>query len=439
MTDIYKINSALPLSTKIELLNDMILAVNGKVEAGKFDLNELNQLFTESYSYDRKFIRNLALGNTLVTYTGWTHLYADSGYSIWKYTPANYVYNALNRLYFDNKIIENRGEAFSEALTGFDKVFLYGNESGSDYTDLSTEAAIEVGTEFEVIAETDDYLYVGLDAKFSGIEFTWQTVGSNYTLVVEYWNGAWTPLSSTVDNLEDTTLGLISDGVISFDQPADWVSTTVNAVASKFWIRISTTTTPVVIAKAYKITPANNVISLLALSNEEFQTEQWAWCSYIGDIYVTIRNNGVTAYEGNAYITSASSATNKQNFFVYNHQFVLDYEDVTYNSGSVVLDETAIVCDTSIGDGTFELTINADRTFSIPTNPTRNKTIIIKVTSLSSSNTLTLPTTAGGFRFGTDIETIGVTAENTTDYIGCKYDETDEYWDVIAYTQGFSL
>ena len=40
---IYKINSNLPLTTKIELLNQMLLELNGKVAAAKFDKNEIDQ------------------------------------------------------------------------------------------------------------------------------------------------------------------------------------------------------------------------------------------------------------------------------------------------------------------------------------------------------------------------------------------------------------
>lgn len=335
--NIYKINEGLPLSTKISLLNSFILILNGMVQSGKFDKSELDQIFSDVSDIDRKFLRNVLLGNTLSDYTDWSNYYNTSGYSIWKLTPDNYAYNSLNQLYFDDILLDNRGEALSDALTGFDKVYLNGNESGADFTDNTTEALTENGTEFNVMSEIDDYLYVGLSSKFSGIDFIWQTRGSNYTNVVEYWNGsAWTTMTANLNNLDDATLNFVSNGKITFDQPTDWATTTVNSVASKYWIRISTTTVPTTTAKAYLVVPANSVISLLSLSSEQFQKEEYAWCSYNGSIYVTIKNTGVSAYEGDAFITSTSSTSNKQNFFIYNHEFKLDHEDSTYTGSTGV-------------------------------------------------------------------------------------------------------
>jgi hypothetical protein len=112
----------------------------------------------------------------------------------------------------------------------------------------------------------------------------------------------------------------------------DWTTTAVNG-QTKYWIRISTSQIPNVVAECYYATPANSVPGLLALSTNELFSEEWAFCSYGSSIYVTIRNTGNTAYEGNFYVTSSSSVVNKKNFFVYNHQFTADYEDSGYAPG----------------------------------------------------------------------------------------------------------
>ena len=432
--NIYKLNTGLPTSTKIELLNNMILILNGLVTNGNFDINELDQIFADSKIFSRKYLRNIILGNTLLDYTDWSHFYSQSGYSIWKLTPDNYIYSILNKLYFDSIVLDNRGEALSETLTGFDSVLTY---DGSLYTDNTTEAGTENGTEFSLMQDTGDYIFVGLSTKYSGIDFKWETRGSGYVLKIEYYNGAWTELTSDLNNLDDNTQNFISEGIISFDQPADWTTTTVNGVADKYWIRISTTSTPTTVAKSYLTVPANNVISILALSSEEFQKEQWAWCSYNDSIYVTIRNTGVSAYEGDAFITSTSSDTNIKNFFIYNHIFTSDYENSTFVDGSVVLDETAIVIDASLGDGTFEIITTTDRTFTVPLNPVANKKIIIKHTASGADNLLTLPTTAGGYRFSIDVPSMTDTLDGTTDYIGIMYNQVDDYWDIVAYMKGY--
>ncbi len=99
---------------------------------------------------------------------------------------------------------------------------------------------------------------------------------------------------------------------------------------TKYWIRFSTSTVPTTVAKAYLVIPANSVISLLELSNEEILNEDWAWCTYSSTVYVTIRNNGNTAYEGDYYIKSSSSSVNKQNYFINNHHFTADFQDTSY-------------------------------------------------------------------------------------------------------------
>lgn len=177
---IYKINTNATTTNKLITLNDMIVEVNGKVEQGKFDKNELDQIFS-ILSLDRKYRRNVGLGNTLSTYSGWSHLKAESGYSIWKYTPTNYSYSSANKLYFDNKVLENRGEAGSESATSFDKVYLC---DGSSYTDNTSEAGSEGGTSFDLMSSTDDYLYLGSSSTFKGVKFEFHTRGSNYLSLI---------------------------------------------------------------------------------------------------------------------------------------------------------------------------------------------------------------------------------------------------------------
>lgn len=436
MTDIYKINSGLTTSAKIELLNNMILQLAGLTAQGKFDVNELNEIFSNSKLLSRRYLRGILLGNTTSDYTDWSHFYAETGYSIWKLTPDNYGYNVLNQLYLDDIELDNRGLALSESLSGFDKVFNY---DGSSYTDDTTEATTESGTEFPLMVDTGDYLYVGLDAKFSGIDFKWQTKGSNYDLVIEYWNDSyWQPLTANLNDLNDATQNFISDGIISFTEPNDWAITTVNSIANKYWIRISTTTVPSITAEAYLVIPANNVISLLSLSSEEFQKEQWAWCSYNDSIYVTIRNTGVSAYEGDAFVSSASSTTNKQNFFIYNHAFSADYEDSSWIDGAVTLIDGATVdLDASLGDGVFELTALGDRTINAPTNEHENNKIIIRHKASGGARTLSVYTGVGGFRFSEDITGLTVTTSGKTDYIGAIYNVNDDYWDIIGYIKGY--
>jgi hypothetical protein len=327
---IRRINTNLDTSEKIKQLNDMILELSGKIEQGKFDKNEIDALYTDLGSgYVRKFYRNTSLGNTEVTYTGWSHIKAETGYSIWKYAPTNYAYSSLNQLYFNGSLLDNMGEADSETATSFDSVFLY-NGATSGYTNNTTESATETGTSFELMDASNDYLYVGLSTTFEGIKLEFETHGSGYTNLLEYYNGsAWVPLTSSADNLVDETSDFESDGLIYWDIPGDWNVVSINSV-TKYWIRIYTSSTPVTTAEAYYIIPGNSVIGLLALSSEDIILGNWAWCTYSGSVYVTIRNSGATSSEGDFFITSTSSTNNKQNYFIYNNEYSIDYLSSLY-------------------------------------------------------------------------------------------------------------
>lgn len=325
---IYKVNSGLPTTTKIDTLNRQILEIDGKTNRGYFNRYELDSIYTQ-LGVPRKYLRNQILGNDLATYNNWTHIKAENGYSIWKYTPANYLYDLTNGVYFDNHGLRNLGQASSESATTFSSVMLY--DLGS-YTYDTVEAGTENGTEFAIMNTTDDYLYIGNATQFYGAKFEFHTRGSGYTLVVEYWNGTnWIALSSGVNGLVDKTNALAGDGTITWNSGSvsSWAQTTVNA-NTLYFIRISSTTIPTTSAKIFYLIPANNVIGILALSSDDVLSENWAFCSYGSSIYITLRNSGNSLYDGDYYINSNSSDSNKQNFFIYNHQIVADYVNSTW-------------------------------------------------------------------------------------------------------------
>lgn len=331
---IYKINSALPFRDQLEYLNDMIIEVNGKVEKGKFNKHEITTLISDS-GFDRKYLRDQVVGGTTTTYVDWAHVSAEDGYSIWKINPTSYTYNSNNQFFFDNKLMEAKGVALTESLTAFDEVWLYNGDSGTGYVDNTTEAGTEAGTQFALMDSTQDYLYLGLDDTFGGIKFEFHTRGSGMTIYIDYWDNAsggsgWSRLEANDNNLVDNTNDFESDGTITWDIPADWARTTVNSGSSLYFIRIYTVVDPTTTPQCYLAVPGTSAIAKLGLSATEILNEDWAWCSLGVTIYVTIKNTGKAAYEGNRYINSNSSGGNQENFFVHNHQFTGDYEDSTY-------------------------------------------------------------------------------------------------------------
>lgn len=332
---IYRVNQGKSVQQQIKELNDMILELNGRASKGEFNKKELDSIFTNASISDREYLRDVGLGNTASTYGNWSHVHAEAGYSIWKIAVSNYSHNANNELYFNDALVENRGAATSEAITAFDEVKMYNGDSASGYTDHNTEAATEGGTEFELMDSANDYLYIGHSTTFFGFKIEFETQGRGYDLAFEYWNGsAWTDLEASALTVDDQSNNFTSDGRISWDDPGDWATTTVDS-DTKYWIRISTTssTGPTTTAQCYLIIPDTSAIALLALSSSELLNADWAWCYYNNQVYVTIRNSGNSSYEGTYFITSSSSDANKENFFVHNNGdgYELNHIDSTYS------------------------------------------------------------------------------------------------------------
>ncbi len=92
--------------------------------------------------------------------------------------------------------------------------------------------------------------------------------------------------------------------------------------------------------------------------------------------------------------------------------------------------------DASLGT-IFTLVAAGNRTIAVPSNATNGQKIIIRHLASGGAQTLALNTGAGGFRFGTDITALTATTSAKTDYIGCIYNGTDSFWDVVAYSKGY--
>jgi len=395
--EITKINSGLPTTSKIETLNDQIISVDGRVAQAQFDKIELDALYADT-GLSRKYLRNQLLGNALNTYTGWSHIKAENGYSIWKYTPALYLYNANNAVYCDDKAFINMGLADALNPTAFNSVVTYDT---STYTYYTIEAGTELGTEFSVLPLTNHYLFVGSATRFFGMKFEFQTRGSGYTLEYQYWNGAdWTTLTANTEALVDKTSNFSGDGYVSFNSSfsASWATNTVDTI-TQYWIRIKTTTVPTTIAKIYYLVPNSSVIGLLSMNTEDIFAEKWTWCTLGSDIYVTIRNSGNGLFEGDYFITSSSSATNLKNYFIYNHCISANFVSTSYlNPNRGVIDipyaltpsaNVAIDCSKA---STFTLTPGQAEAITATNMVAGQEVNLIILTSGTSSYTLTFST-----------------------------------------------
>lgn len=138
--------------------------------------------------------------------------------------------------------------------------------NGSTYTNVGPESRTTFGTAVTILADTDDFLYMGVTTTVgfpSSIYFELSTTAVGAVIKLEYWNGTgWTELSIT-----DGTSNLTQSGIISFTRPTDYATTTVNGIAGRYWLRLSTTNDPSTDPKAYNIIPEGGVYRAYILSN----------------------------------------------------------------------------------------------------------------------------------------------------------------------------
>lgn len=102
----------------------------------------------------------------------------------------------------------------------------------------------------------------------------------------------------------------------------------------------------------------------------------------------------------------------------------------------VLTDGATVPINSSLGTN-FYLNAAGNRTILVPSNPVNGRKMIIRHYASGGARTLTLTTSAGGFRFGTSPASLSATSSGKSDYIGCKWNEIDGYWDVVAYAQGY--
>ena len=316
-------------SQAIDSLSANDQSLKGAILSKNIDKESIDSLFSQ-LGYTQPYIRNLSLGHSLSTYTSWSEYKSEAGYSIFQYPVSNFEDGISNLLLVDDKPFTYMGQASSLASTAFDSVLTV---EGTCITDVTTEAGSEIGTQFTFISDMDgntSYLYCGSCAIFDSIDISLETIGSNYDLQWEIYNGGcWVMWDSSCDLsvFNDETLNLINNGRISWENSGNsWTPTTYNS-SYNYWGRLSSSTTPIVPAAAYHITPGDSVVGLLAMSQTQYLNEEWLWAYWNGYIFCTIRNDGSNFYEGDYFIKGSSSIANKRNYFTYNHEFVISYKN----------------------------------------------------------------------------------------------------------------
>lgn len=234
----------------------------------------------------------------------------------------------------------------SGAVGTVDNAFKY-DDSGASYTDVTT-AFGSPGTDVTIFDEDDDYIYLGHASTFTTVEVILAIVASSPGVkpIFEYSQGAsaWNAVS-----VSDDTNGFRENGTIFFEEPGDWATDTVNAVASKYWFRIKRT------ANSLSTVPTEDTIKVVSATT-------FGWDAN-GDLIV----NDIIANDiSGAAITSSGVMT----------------------ANSLQIDDTT-------GDHQYIVAVNelsADRTVTLPLL-TGNDEYVFKDHAVTMANkTLTQPT-----------------------------------------------
>src|SRR5574343_353982 len=101
-----------------------------------------------------------------------------------------------------------------------DKCLVY---DGAHYVDNSVEADSVNGTPFDLLTDTDEFVYFGKATKFKEIYLGLAVNGSYASVLWEYWDGsAWQTLS-----VAGAGADLGADGKVNWTPPNNWATTVV--------------------------------------------------------------------------------------------------------------------------------------------------------------------------------------------------------------------
>lgn len=163
--------------------------------------------------------------------------------------PGLHRTRAITQLYLDNKAIpmipEVGGAIHQDAGAGV-------------FTDRTGEARSAGGSAFILLADTNDFFYVGMSTPFNRLTFDIATASVGMpALEWRYWNGtAWTVIPGTIT---DGTTRFAQDGIVRFIAPVvDWTTRELSGRRDLYWIRVSIAAgggNPTTVPTCFQITP----------------------------------------------------------------------------------------------------------------------------------------------------------------------------------------
>jgi hypothetical protein len=125
----------------------------------------------------------------------------------------------------------------------------------------------------------NDRYYFGHPEQFSQLKVDVSNVGSGFTITWQYWNGAWVNLSGVTDNT--SSFSVLGENTISFTQPGDWATTTVNSQGPYYYVR----------AQVGSVAGPNQALGRMAT----LDVTRYLPIPPRGDLVRTITSSGLTA------------------------------------------------------------------------------------------------------------------------------------------------
>ena len=149
-----------------------------------------------------------------------------------------YSYQRSGDFSYETNVSGETKVTLAEEEKTIDTAFTY---SGAAYTDVTSEFN-DTASNVQMFVNNDDYVYIGDALKFTELEISLEIEadGDGIAPVFEFskGSGTWEEFGPI-----DGTLGMLQNGNIVWDieDLTDWAVDTVNAVATKYWIRIRRT------------------------------------------------------------------------------------------------------------------------------------------------------------------------------------------------------
>jgi len=149
--------------------------------------------------------------------------------------------NNAATLDLDNRVLFMVTKTVDREVVKITSGYWYDDSAGT-YTDLALGSGIAT---LNNAGDTDDYIYLGADAKFSHVYVSLGNTNSNSVTLdtVEYWNGtAWVEFDTVTDMTDAVAKTFAISGFIAwYETPDDWTLATVSATSNKYWVRLATT------------------------------------------------------------------------------------------------------------------------------------------------------------------------------------------------------